>query len=312
MLWLPSYSVSLLPVLRPEDGKAVADEAMTPESQQVAVAGDQRTDTGCQRDLEELLVVAVTARWELLVQRAGREAMSESLPICVEQDLLRLRRLCELTVGQHPSQFLERILARKQSAGPAGKALAHRFQHRVAGDLVDDGAGVGDLIAGVTVDPLEERLGPHGGGLPVPVVTLSLRAPTGRDWTDSDGPLLADTTGVEGFGGRAAVQVERTMGTPWWLGTDLALDPHLPARIGVAGGVGRYLGTDWTLSGTLRHERQLTADGTARTLVGARVIRGQRLAWRAWVGAGTDVGLSGLGADLPVLASADLGLAWIH
>ncbi|MCA9488667.1 MAG: hypothetical protein KC621_02050 [Myxococcales bacterium] len=202
--------------------------------------------------------------------------------------------------------------ARWSRWGQATVQLPTRFQHRVAGDLVDDGAGVGDLIAGVTVDPLEERLGPHGGGLPVPVVTLSLRAPTGRDWTDSDGPLLADTTGVEGFGGRAAVQVERTMGTPWWLGTDLALDPHLPARIGVAGGVGRYLGTDWTLSGTLRHERQLTADGTARTLVGARVIRGQRLAWRAWVGAGTDVGLSGLGADLPVLASADLGLAWIH
>lgn len=203
--------------------------------------------------------------------------------------------------------------ARWSRWGQATVQLPTRFQHRVAGDLVDDGAGVGDLVAGVTVDPLEERLGPNGGGLPVPVVTLSLRAPTGRDWTDSDGPLLADTTGVQGFGGRGALQLERTMGrTPWWFGSDLAYDPHLPARVGLSGGVGRYLGTSWTLSGTLRHERQLSADGTARTLVGARIVRGQRLAWRAWAGAGTDVGLPGLGADLPVLASADVGLAWIH
>ena len=61
--------------------------------------------------------------------------------------------------------------------------LPMRLNHRAAGDLSELGGGLSDLRAGVIWDPIEEKA---SSWLPVPVLTIGARLPTGRDWQDAE------------------------------------------------------------------------------------------------------------------------------
>jgi len=190
--------------------------------------------------------------------------------------------------------------------------LPLRLSSRAAGDLQESGVGPGDARITAAFDPFEER----PGALPPPVFRAGLRLPTGRSWDESASPLQADVTGLPGAALAGGVSLERAVGrTPWSVGVsgEAPLDPGAhPALVAAAGSVGRYLGTDWTASASLRHERTfaLAAAGqpsTARTTAGARLIRGRRMAWRGWVGGAVDLPLAGLGLESGVYASATAG-----
>jgi hypothetical protein len=201
------------------------------------------------------------------------------------------------------------ITARWASWGQATVSLPARVTHRAAPGAVDDGAGLGDLRAAVVLDPFVDRR----GGPPVPVFTLGLRAPTGRDWTEASGPLLADVTGLPGVGGTAMVTFEHVSGEgPWWVGLDVIGDPDTPTRAGGSAAWGRYVGARATWLATARHERQLAAGGAARTTLGGRVVWGRPMRGRIWLGLATDVPIPGLGSGLPATTSLDLGAALIR
>ncbi len=188
-------------------------------------------------------------------------------------------------------------------------SLPARVSRRAVDGLTDSGVGVGDLRAAVVLDPLEER----PDGPPVPVATLGVRAPTGRDWTEADGALLADVTGLPGVGASAALTLEHVTGRgPWWVGADGGYDPGTPARAGLSAAWGRYLGATSSVVATARHERQLAAGGTARTQLGGRWVVGRPIRWRAWAGLATDVPVPGLGHDLPMTTTLDVGWVWIR
>jgi hypothetical protein len=73
--------------------------------------------------------------------------------------------------------------------------------------------------------------------------------------------------------------------------------------------VGRTVGPSWTVLGTGRASASVDGGVAAwSTLVGARVVRGERLRWRAWAGAELPVALPGLGRDQPQLGNVGVGL----
>jgi hypothetical protein len=209
--------------------------------------------------------------------------------------------------AEQAAQLTTAVGARVTSWGQLGLSLPVRVDHRSADVLSDSGAGVGDARATVVLDPFTARRAPR------PVATFGLRLPTGRDWTEADGALLADVTGLPGVGGTGMLTLEHVTGDgPWWIGVDGAADPGTPARAALSGAWGRYAGTRTTWLATARHERQLASGGTARTTVGGRVILSTPARWRAWLGVASDVPVPVLGAGLPITVSLDLGGAFVR
>ncbi len=175
---------------------------------------------------------------------------------------------------------------------------------RSAGDLSDAGFGLGDVRVGARLDPVEE------GDRAVPVLRLGVRLPTGRDWTEAEGPLLADVTGRPGVGATAGLALQRSLGeVPWWIGLDAAADPDLPVALAASAGLGRSFGPDWTLVGSLAYSRALAVDGASATTLSGRLIRGEVRRLRAGVGVSGDVPAPLLGRDGPAAVGLDLGLA---
>ncbi len=176
------------------------------------------------------------------------------------------------------------------------------------------GGGPGDLSAIVGFRPREEHF--QQPLRPVPFFTFGVRAPTGRDWTASESPLLADVTGL----GQAAVNVgaswERTVDTwPWSVGSTAELG-YGPAGLGAVWGanamLGRTLGPGWSVAGSARYAVAWAdlsrADAyTARTTLGARLIHGKWRSWRTWVGVEGDPAIAGLGHSMERRVSASWG-----
>ncbi len=192
------------------------------------------------------------------------------------------------------------------------------LQHKAAGDTSAWGGGLGDLRLAVTWDPIEEKYAAPGKwGWPVPVFTLGARIPTGRSWEQAKGALGEDVTGLAGPALSAGVSFERFMArTPFALGldADLGLDHgELQPVIRGSFGIGRTIGTRWTVLGTLRHVHAFSHGAeSSRTLLGARVIHGQMLRWRAWAGAEADLPVPMLGVAAQRQVSIGAGVAIVR
>lgn len=193
--------------------------------------------------------------------------------------------------------------------------LPLQANHRSIADEASWGAGVGDLVAFVVTDPVEE---PPDGWIPVPYFGLGVRAPTGRAWDESTDPYLVDVTGKAGTGLLATASVERTTGE-WPYGVAAQVDVPAESRPGVAPleaslsvNGGRALTEVWLVSAALRHTR-FAGDATAsRTAANLRLVGGKRLAWRAWAGLDVDLPVPGLGRSLPQLGALTAGAAIVR
>ena len=194
--------------------------------------------------------------------------------------------------------------------------LPGRLTWRATDAMAESGGGVGDARVTAILDPIEET-----SALGAPVLRIGARLPSGRSWEESEAPLQSDVTGLVGPAVTAGLAMNRTLGrVPWSLGVSGELPVGVegaPALVAAAGSVGRYFGTDWTVTASLRHERtaavwQQQSYRAARTTAGARIIRGQRLAWRAWAGAGVDLPVSGLGLESPAQATATGGVVLVR
>lgn len=186
-----------------------------------------------------------------------------------------------------------------------------------AGSSREQGGGLGDATATVLWDPIEEKAADAGFFAATPQLGLGLRAPTGRDWTASQSPMLADVTGLEHGAVLASVWLERsTVAWPWSLGLQGAVSPTAPGWAPMAtlrASLGRYLGGKWTASAVgavvVSQAEAATADQrTRQTTVGGQLVRGQPRRWRAWVGGSTQPDIGGLGRSSPRLATVTTGL----
>jgi hypothetical protein len=147
----------------------------------------------------------------------------------------------------------------------------------------------------------------------VPVFSVGVRLPTGRDWQDASSPLLADVTGAPGAGLALAAGVERAEGR--WMGGlsvegELSLATPPEARpMAVTGSVGRALGSRWSLALTARHERTtaLGGAGVASTAAGVRVVLGKPLAWRGYAGLSLPLAVAGGGQSGDQVATISAG-----
>jgi hypothetical protein len=197
--------------------------------------------------------------------------------------------------------------------GQVGLVLPMRETWRSVDAKSDSGGGLGDLSVIGLVEPIEESAGDHR---PVPVLSVGLRAPTGRDWSEARGPLLADVTGLPGGAVLSEVFLERTLGkTPWAGGIDVVVPfgaEEQPVTAGAWASAGRYVGNEWSLNATVRHQRGFAERAAAKTTLGARVVRGERLLWRAWGGFSVDLPVPMLGEDSPAAASVTAGLAIVR
>jgi len=179
------------------------------------------------------------------------------------------------------------------------------------------GGGAGDLRVSATWDPFEERwVKPGTFGAPVPVFTAGVRLPTGRDWEDAQGALFEDVTGLGVPALIAGLALERTLGrTPWSLGAQTELgvrDGAAEPTLQVYGGVGRYLGTQWSVIGNLRYMRAWLDASSSRTTLGLRVVHGQRLRWRVWAGVEGDLPIPYLGHSAMRRVSTGAGIALVR
>lgn len=184
-----------------------------------------------------------------------------------------------------------------------------RFASRAAGDTSELGGGPGDLRALVLWTPIEE------GRKPAPALTLGTRLPTGTSWAEGDTALGADVTGLQGPAVFGQVALERTTGKyPWAIGVDAELGTDEPLLVGGLATGGVYLGTAWSLAGSLRHAVTVADEGlgTAYTRVGAGITRGQQRAWRAWAGGEIDAPLPGVGLARSRYASVGVGAAIVR
>lgn len=199
-----------------------------------------------------------------------------------------------------------------------GLIVPVRANHRVGGETAVWGGGVGDVTLTALWDPMEEVY----QGAPTVLLSGGVRLPTGRDWSESDGVLLEDVTGLPNPTVNLGVALERSLGkVPWMAGADASLGVgslgKLQPGVTAYGSVGTYLGTDWSLLGTASWSFSwAAADGSAavvaRPRVGARVVRGERLAWRAWASADVDVGAPYLGRSATQAVSVSLGYALVR
>lgn len=203
-----------------------------------------------------------------------------------------------------------------------GGTLPVRLNHHESREQSGWGGGVGDARALVMWDPLEEK--PRLASLkatPVPIATLGVRVPTGRDWTRSERALGEDVTGLQPAAVLAGIAVERTLDRwPWSAGiateVGVAPDSVQPAFVASAS-LGRTLTPRWTLTGTARHElawATLEANTPAirDTTAGAQLVHGRPLGWRAWVGAESAVPIPQFGASASRVASVFTGAALVR
>lgn len=195
--------------------------------------------------------------------------------------------------------------------GQVGLLLPSRMGRKQVSDQDFRGGGLGDLSLLATFNPMEERPREGRAGIPVPVLSVGARLPTGRSWLESEDPMMADVTGLPDPALLLGLWVERTLDRlPWSLGLDATLGTAAAPRVlGTSLMAGTYLGSRWTLLGTARHERSLGGEApTRRNRVGARMVHGKTLAWRAWADVGADLPLPGLGLDQGRSLSAGAGL----
>ncbi len=193
--------------------------------------------------------------------------------------------------------------------------LPLRMTVRSSGAIAERGGGIGDTRLTAIFDPLEE------GRLPVPVLRIGARLASGRSWEASESALQSDVTGLEGSALTGGLSLARTLGqVPWSLGLSAEVPigvAEAPSLVSAAASVGHYLGTNWTVAGSLRHDRsfsgrQSRSYSAARTTAGLQIIRGQRLAWRAWLGGGTDLPLPGLGRSNPIQTTVSAGIVLVR
>lgn len=182
-------------------------------------------------------------------------------------------------------------------------------------DVASVGGGIGDARLAVFFDPIDE---PAEGFLPVPILTLGARLPSGRAWTEAKDPLLADVTGLPDPAATAALSLERANGrVPYSVGAELELplgaDTLTPAVLGLSGSVGFSIDGRWVVLGTARH--QLTPgepEGPSRTAAGVRVMRNEPVTWRAWLGAESDLPAPGLGRSNTQAVRASAGFLFVR
>lgn len=249
----------------------------------------------------EHVVAGVSSGYERAIGRW--DGAGDVVPVGVDESAV----LADLGVGV-------RLNRRWQVAG----IVPMRANQRVGSAGALWGGGVGDATAMVVWDPTEEV----AEGPPTPVFTASVRVPTGRDWTQADGALMEDVTGLPNPAGTLGVTLERSIGqVPWTVGVDGTLgassEGDLQPAFSVSGSVGRYLGTSWSVLGTASWAASWaaadgSADMVARPRVGARVVYGQRLAFRAWAGTDWDLAVPGIGRSATQMASASLGVALVR
>lgn len=209
--------------------------------------------------------------------------------------------------------------------GQIGLSLPARLNRKATDTTEAWGGGAGDLRVLGTWDPLNEwARGGEQAPLPVPILTGGLRLPTGTSWQEADGALLEDVTGLPGPAAVLGVSIERTLDrTPWSLGVEselgtVAHDDGRHLHPGFYGwlNVGRYLGTRWSVSGTLAHQESFAVgepgSRTARTSLGARVTTARPLKWRAWAGGDADLPIPGLGRANLQRVQLGLGLALVR
>lgn len=209
--------------------------------------------------------------------------------------------------------------------GQVGVTLPTRLNHKSTADTDAWGGGPGDLRAFVTWDPFEEwARGGQKAATPVPVLTGGVRLPTGRHWGESDAALFEDVTGLPGVAAMLGASVERTLDrTPWALGVDAEVgtsaeadSSHLRPTVTAWGSIGRYLGSAWSISGSLTHVEtfSLADDGNraARTSLGVKATTSRRLKWRAWGGVESDLPVPGLGQANLQLFRVGAGMAMVR
>lgn len=210
--------------------------------------------------------------------------------------------------------------------GQVGLSMPGRLNHKATSSLDTWGGGAGDLRVTALWDPFEEKPAlAEGPALPMPLFSLGFRAPTGRSWDRSESPLGEDITGLPGPAVLAGVSLERTLDRmPWSVEVDtevgregLAGDRHLQPALTAAGSLGRYIGTHWSLAGTLVHQRSWTLDPenpgqTSKTTAGLKVATGRPMAWRAWAGVDGDLPVSKLGSSNMRMVRAGLGMAIVR
>lgn len=198
-----------------------------------------------------------------------------------------------------------------------GFSLPVRANHRASASAADWGGGPGDALVQVLWDPKEEL----PDGPPVPLLSVGLRLPTGRDWTESDSPLLADVTGLAAPAVTVGVQLERTLrrtpynlalGTSWGFAED-AVQPSISA----SASLGHYFGYGWSALGALSWSGAWAAlDGSASAVMNPRlglsVVHGQAKRWRVWAGAELDLPAPIVGRSATRYAAATIGMARIR
>lgn len=194
-----------------------------------------------------------------------------------------------------------------------------RWGRKSAGSDAAWGGGAGDVRLVASVAPEERAPEPGRLGLPRPVLGVGARSPTGRSWEASQAPLLADVTGLPGWGVLGSASFEKNLGLwPWAVGADVDVpvgSPETPMAWTAWASGGRYLGTRWTVTAVARHTWTAIPGegvGTERTSIGARIVRGERLRWRGWLGAEADVPVGGLGRGAQQLATVSGGVAWVR
>lgn len=184
---------------------------------------------------------------------------------------------------------------------PWGGAVAElpvQLNWKTTGDDATWGGGLGDAHLGVFFDPLDE---PAETPVPVPILSVGARLPSGRAWTESTDPLLADVTGLPDPALTAALSLERANGrVPYSAGVDVELplgaEAASPPTLGLSAAVGFSIDGRWIILATARHA--LTPGdpaGPTRTTAGGRLMRNEPRSWRAWLGAESDLPGTGLG-----------------
>lgn len=198
--------------------------------------------------------------------------------------------------------------------GAVGEVPVQVNWKRTAADA-RTGGGLADIRLGMFFDPFEE---PATGFLPVPILNVGVRLPTGLAWTESTDPLLADVTGLADAAVTAALSVERAVGrVPYSLGAALEwpiADPVIaPPILAFSGAVGFSVDGRWVILGTARHT--LTPDdaaGPARTSGGLRLMRNEPSQWRAWVAVESDIPAPGLGRENLQAVRGSVGFLFVR
>jgi len=202
-------------------------------------------------------------------------------------------------------------------------AVPVRANRYALADLTETGWGVGDVSVGVVWDPTEEIPRVEGlekRPLPVPILRLGARLPTGRDWRHAETSLHADVTGLDATSLTAGLGFERTLDrTPWSVGLDGDVGVGASGVLGslaASGGVGHYFGQRLSLLASAQHVWTFTSSDqgsgtTERTGGGLQLVLGKPRAWRAWGSLGADLPVPGLGKSAAGSVRAGLGFLQI-